>query len=123
MIRAYVPSRFAVCYQGLWRAIESPRILDGLPAPAAEALRSGRSDMTPGRSWVGRFGGGCSELTTGEAGVVAAALEDAGLRQDEFRMPYALVYYVRISGELRSEVSVRFEPILPHGEIGCSACG
>ena len=42
-IRAYVPSRFAVCYQGLWRPIETPQILAGLPARAAEALRAGMS--------------------------------------------------------------------------------
>ena len=122
-IRAYVPSRFAVCYQGLWRPIATPQILAGLPVPAAEGLRAGRSDVTPGRGWVDRFGGDCSELTTGEARAVAEALEDAGLRQDQFQTPYALVYYARISGALRSQVYIRFEPILPHGEIGCSACG
>jgi hypothetical protein len=62
-------------------------------------------------------------VTTREARVVARAFEDAGLRQDEFQTSYALVYYVRTSGALRSEVSIRFEPILPHGEMGCSACG
>jgi hypothetical protein len=122
-IRAYVPSRYAVCYQGLLRRIEPSRILKWLPESAAELLRSGASDVMPDERWLRGFSGDCSELTTEEARGVSRDLEDVGLRQDEFQRPYALTYYLQAPHSVSNEAVVRFEPILPHGEVGCSSCG
>ena len=122
-IRAYVPSRYAVCYQGLLRPIEPSRILSWLPASAAELMRSRASDVEPDERRFRRSRGRCSDLPTEEARAVAEALEEAGLRQDPFQSPYALTYYLRAPGPAWKEAVVRFEPILPHGEVGCSSCG
>jgi hypothetical protein len=47
-----------------------------------------------------------------------------GFGQDEeFQKVYGLTYYLTPRGAIRNETVVRFEPILPHGEVGCSACG
>jgi hypothetical protein len=122
-IRPYVPSRYAVCYMGLRRPIEPARILRWLPEPAAELLRAGVSDVRSDGGWLRGFGGGCSVLRTEDAREVAAALERAGFGQDEFQRWYGLVYYSEGRGPVRNEAVIRFEPILPHGKAGCSACG
>jgi hypothetical protein len=123
-IRGYMPSRYAVCYQGLQRPIDPSRILTWLPAPAADLLRAGRFDPTSLEGWLRGFGGGCSLVTTEDARVIAEAFERFGLGQDEqFQTMYALTYHVTPRGAIRNETVIRFEPILPHGEVGCSACG
>jgi hypothetical protein len=124
-IGAYVPSRYAVCYQGLLRPIEPSRILRWLPAPAAERLRAGISHVRSVGGWLRGFGGACSDLTTEEARSVSEALEGEGVvRQDEFQWAYGLTYYyyLKAYGPSRTVV-LRFEPILPHGEVACSGCG
>jgi hypothetical protein len=123
-IRAYVTSRYAVCYQGLLRPIEPSRILSRLPARAAGLLRAAGFDVRSVEGWVRGFGGGCSSLTTEDARAVAEVLEDAGLGQDEeFQTAYGLTYYLESPGGFPNEVVIRFEPILPHGEVGCTSCG
>ena len=123
-IRPYVAARYAVCYQALWRPVEPARILSRLPARAATLLRGAAFDPTVVDGWMRRFGGGCSRVTTGEARVVAGALAGAGFRQDEeFQTAYALTYYLAPRGAVRNEIAIRFEPILPHGEVACTSCG
>lgn len=123
-IRGYVASRYAVCYQGLQRPIRAARILAWLPSPSRELLRARRLDPTSVHGWLRGFGGGCSSVTTRDAYAIADALEDAGLNQDEqFQAAYALTYYLTPRGATDNETVIRFEPILPHGEVGCSSCG
>lgn len=121
-IRPYVPSRYAVCYEALWRAIPPSRIVAWLPRLAESLLRAGVADVRFAGGWLRGFGGTCSVLATAEARTVALALEDAGLRRDVFQQAYGLTYSFEARG-VRKQAVFRFEPILPHGEIGCSGCG
>ncbi|HLA93250.1 MAG TPA: hypothetical protein VJO36_06940 [Actinomycetota bacterium] len=120
-IRAYVPSRYEVCF-GPWPnasvgpADEPSRILTVLPAPAADLLRA--QDWTP--EGVSGSDQSCSDLTTDEARSFVEALSDAGIAPDprpDWRLEYRLAE-VEIGG-----VAIWFEPYLPHGEVTCSACG
>jgi hypothetical protein len=123
-IRAYVPSAYAVCYQGVLRPIAAARILTWLPAPASGRLRAADFEPTTVDGWIRGFGGGCSRVATEDARTIAAALEAAGSGQDEeFQQAYALAYYLTPRGVLDDEIVVRFEPILPHGAVGCTSCG
>ncbi|MGH2635343.1 MAG: hypothetical protein ACRDHU_04270 [Actinomycetota bacterium] len=123
-IRAYVPSRYAICYQGLLRPIERSEILAGLPAPAGRLLRGGNFDPSSVEGWRRGFGGGCSGVSTGDARRLARILEGAGYGQDrDFQKAYMLTYYLTSLRSIRKETVIRFEPILPHGEVGCTSCG
>lgn len=121
-IQAYVPSRYAVCYQALRQPIAPARIVTWLPRPAGRLLRTHDSRVRSAEGWLRGFGGACADLTTDEARTVAEALEDAGLAQDVFQEAYGLSYYFNDRG-VRNEAVIRFEPILPHGEVACSGCG
>ncbi|HEX6329860.1 MAG TPA: hypothetical protein VF129_01030 [Actinomycetota bacterium] len=122
-IRAYVPARYAACYLGLRRGVEPSRALSWLPERAAELLRATAFDGEIDERWLRGFDGACSRLTIGQARRVADWLEDGGVRQDEFRQMYGLTYYFHAPRSVASEAVLRFEPILPHGEIGCTSCG
>jgi hypothetical protein len=113
-IRAYVPSRYAVCFAGRLPPIEPSRLFTLLPESAQGLLRA--HDFAPG------VFGPCTDLTTEEARALREALDAAGLEQFEgIRIaPYVLTYRLKIPGPIRAIV---FEPYLPHGEITCSACG
>ena len=123
--RAYVPSRFAVCFGGWETAaqIEPSSISSLLPGPAWDLLR------TRDRTRIGPFFGAagashpiyeyCSDMTTAEARALAAALDDAGIeRTSGYRLSYLLG--ADANGDM---AQLYFEPYLPHGEITCSACG
>jgi hypothetical protein len=123
-IRAYVPSAYAVCYQGVLRPIPPARIPARLPSAAAGLLRAGYFDPDAVDGWIRGFGGGCSTVTTEDARAIVQSLEAGGFGQDEeFQKAYALAYYVTLPGATDDEIVVRFEPILPHGEVGCTSCG
>jgi hypothetical protein len=122
-IRAYVPSRYVVCYgNGEWppQPIERSRILTLLPAPAAELLRA-RDSREEGHTY-------CSDFTTEEARALAKALDDGGQQSgfgDE-RGPARtsrLEYRFEAPGPSRETIEIFFEPYLPHGEWTCSPCG
>jgi hypothetical protein len=112
-IRAYVPSRYAVCVIGV-PPIEPSRLLLLLPAAARGLLRA--REFAPGPF------GPCTDLTTEEARTLREVLNAAGLEQFEGTRvaPYALTYRLETPGPIRA---IQFEPYLPHGEITCSACG
>jgi hypothetical protein len=112
-IRAYVPSRYAVCFVGV-PPIEASRLLPLLPEPAQGLLRS--REFAPGAF------GPCTDLTTEEARTLREALNAGGLERFEgMRIaPFALTYRLKTPGPIRA---IQFEPYLPHGEIPCSACG
>jgi hypothetical protein len=117
-IRAYVPSRYAVCFAeaGSPLPIEPSYILPLLPEPAQVLLRAREFAPAP---WGGPP---CTDLTTEEARALDEALNAAGLKQFNDRRidPYVLAYRLEIPGPIRA---IMFEPYLPHGEFTCSACG
>ena len=130
-IRAYVPSRFSVCYEGMDDPLPASRILTSLPPAAEDLLRStGRTRVESGpsvdgegtRDWVQY----CSKLTTEEARALAEAFDDdPGFEKDPVVEAYGLSYETAIgpSGTFDPTVWVAFEPILPHGDWTCSPCG
>jgi hypothetical protein len=125
--RAYVPSRYAVCYGG-WppdEPIEPSRLLSLLPPAAREMLR-GRP-TTPQEGLFGSPGNfrvvidHCSDVTTDEARVLAEAFDDAGFEAHTPALRLAYRFEARRpSGEM---AQIYFEPYLPHGDFTCSTCG
>ncbi len=117
-IRAYVPSRYAVCLAEAGPAppLEPSSFLPLLPEPAQGMLRARKFAPPP---WGGFP---CTDLTTEEARALAEALNAAGLEQFKDRRvtPYVLAYRLEAPGRIRA---IMFEPYLPHGEITCSGCG
>jgi hypothetical protein len=126
-VRAYVPSRYAVCWahrpeqgpdQPTPPTLEPFHILTLLPAGASDVLRRGSS---PRR--------GCAVVLTEDARAVARALEAAGLEKrgggegpgsyNEF----GLGYRFKAPDERPGYVYISFEPTLPHGEWICTPCG
>ena len=123
-IRAYVASRYAVCWGGgPQQPIEPSRILTALPAPAEDLLRArGFDGYRPPHS-SREFA--CSDVTTEDARTLDKALAAAGLEREGGA--YSLGYRVT-DPMLPDEGPVRphiwFEPHLPHGEVlFCPACG
>ena len=135
-LRAYVPSRYAISYGGLFQTTERSRILSLLPARAGDLLRD--RDAVPRRR--GYDGGGftrnsltyyVSDVTTEEARALVKALDDAGLKRDG---DGGLGYSFEIAGTsvdpppplkgpVRHVVFIGFSPYFPHGETVCLACG
>jgi hypothetical protein len=111
-IRAYVPSRYAVCLAGRPQ-IEPSRFLPLVPEPARGLLRAREF---PPHEWSGH----CSDLTTEEARALREALDAAGLQQFKGAERYGLTYRLEVPGSLQV---IAFEPYLPHGEFTCSPCG
>lgn len=101
-IRAYVPSRMAVCAGPL--GFDAPGSL--LPDRAKELLPN--ADMHDG----------CYVVTLAKARAIADALEDAGLE----RVGPGEWQAYRIDKRRDTNV-IFFETILPHGESMCTTCG
>jgi hypothetical protein len=128
-IRAYVPSRYAVCWQHRPEqgpdnpppSIEPARIVPLLPTAVADLLR--RRGVVP---WNGIPSRACSVVPTGEARAVAHALDDAGLGEGVVGNGIdaslgGLTYRLKAPGGRPGHVYVWFEPTLPHGEwVGTS---
>jgi hypothetical protein len=115
-IRAYVPSRFVVCYMWPSPPRDPSRILPLLPEPVEDLLRSRdriRVDWNPPQY--------CSDVTTEEARSLAKALDDAGFEREQ--PPQWLAYRFKVPFSMRQPALIYFEPYLPHGEWTCSACG
>ena len=125
-IRAYVASKYAVCYSG-WppdQQLERSRILALLPAAVRDLLGGATLRQGPLFGEPGNFRPSyeyCSDLTTDEARAIAVALDDAGLERGGDA--YRLHYRIEAPGSRPGEASVDFEPYLPHGEIVCTVCG
>jgi hypothetical protein len=115
-IRAYVPSRYAICGNTVGLPEGVPRsewpttseIVDQLAGPVKALI------YADGRVISERDGGGgCYEVTTDEARAIVRALDDAGL-ESELRM---FLTYAFDTPELRWADGIAFVPILPH-EMG-----
>jgi hypothetical protein len=123
--RAYVASKYAVCYSG-WppdQQVEQSRLLALLPPPVRDPLGDAPLRQGPLFGEPGNFRPSyeyCADLTTDEARAVAVALDDAGLHEDGSSR---LNYRIEAPGSNPGEAHVWFEPYLPHGEITCSVCG
>jgi hypothetical protein len=105
-IRAWVPSKYAICYLGPRDYIEPSRVVGLLPAPA-QALLGGKE-----RTYHPDPGGPhpveCSEVTTEQARSLDEILGDAGFEgnaEDGYRL-------VLPDGD---RVQIGLQPILPHG--------
>jgi hypothetical protein len=109
--RAYVPSSYSICYMGKDEPLDKARILDLLPAAAADVLRP--LDTTRGEASGprGPHPFWCSVVTTEEARQVAQILNDAGaFAQSPEDQSFAF------SPPSHEVVDIGFAPILPDGE-------
>jgi hypothetical protein len=119
-IRAYVPSRFVVCYGSRESTkIARSRILVALPPLARDLLRGkdlkGSSFATdPSASWY------CSAVTTPNARILERAIDRAGNKR--VQKPWLLAFTLKVPHPMNS-VRIEFEPMFPDGGWLCSACG
>ena len=114
-IRAYVPSRYAICANlvdlpggvphSAWPT--TSEIVDQLPGPVKALV------YADGRV-IERADGGCYEVTTDEARAIVRALDEAGF---ESELPMSLIYVFH-TPELKWADGLSFLTILPHGEMG-----
>jgi hypothetical protein len=123
-VRAYVPSTFAVCWEGWPAKASDPQsepsdILSLLP-PAARDVLAGKETTRHTGKW-GVAGGPyyphvdeCATVTTAEARSLAQSLDDAGIERTD---PTAgLQYSLDIPGQIGEAALITFEPFLPDGE-------
>jgi hypothetical protein len=109
--RAYVPSRYSICYMGKDEPLDQARILDLLPAAAADVLRPLDTTRSEASGPRGPHPFWCSVVTTEEARHVAQILDDAGaFAQSPEGQSLAF------SPPSHEVVDIGFAPILPHGE-------
>lgn len=126
-MRPYVPTHYGACAKAgdpnapiderVWGTpgVPMPRLdLLALFPPTVADLLQGREVLPPLEDAED-----CLRLTTAEARVLDRALVDAGFDKND---TYVLEYWTPIPG--RAEVlSVRLEPVMPDGTVGCSSCG
>lgn len=107
--RAYVPSRYQVCYMGRTEPLGRPRILDLLPAPAQDLL----DPLDPTRGDVngplGPFSFWCSVVTTDEARELAEILENAEASLNSREGPS---FAFSPPGQ-SPDIDIGFDPVLP----------
>jgi hypothetical protein len=123
VIRAYVPSTYAVCYGGSPpdRPIEPSRLLTLLPPAAEDLLRA--KNRTQNEGLFGSPGNfhvvvsHCSDVTNEEAHMLAQVFDDAGFE------PFRWGYRFATPGQSEKNAQIYVEPYLPHGDVFCSACG
>jgi hypothetical protein len=131
VFRAYVPSRYAVCWQHRpelgpdvpTRAIRPSRVLALLPEAAVDLIR--RHGFAPRGSIPPSD---CAVVPTEEARAIAQALDNAGLEEGVVGNGIdaslgGLTYRFKAPGKRPGHIYVSFEPTLPHGEWVCTPCG
>lgn len=121
--RAYVSSKYSICYGG-WppdEPMERSRALAMFPEAVRDRLSSAGFREGPLFGSPGNFRPSheyCFDATTDKARSLVAVLDAAGLeRHGALRLNY------RLKGKGDEEATLYFEPYLPHGEFTCSACG
>ena len=125
-IRAYVPSRIAVCYSGGHRPVPQAAILDSLPAAAADLLRAKTATRVELPDPSGR--GVCSVVTTEEARPIVEALQLAWFEKRDVDTPFVMdIGLIRKATpgaeDAENAGSISFDPVLPNGDWPCSNCG
>ena len=124
--KAYVPSRYAICYRrgyepglnigllGTDQSLEPSRILRELPA-AAKDLLSGkdRTYVFPDSSLGSYDHAACSEVTTEDARALEKILRSAGAKRTPY--PALAETYSAPAPDPIGTLFISFEPILPHG--------
>jgi hypothetical protein len=123
-IRAYVASKYRVCYSG-WppdEPVEQSRIVSLFPASTRDLVGSATERQGPLFGSPGQFRPSheyCFDATTNEARALVAALDAAGLkRKGAVRLNYDI-----FDGAPDPMGALYLEPYLPHGEVTCSVCG
>jgi hypothetical protein len=129
-MRAYVPSRYAVCITTS-PPKNASQLLSMLPTRAAEVLRGkiqkrSEQDVVQARDGgrvvvLGRSVTYCSTLATQEAREVADPL--AGLDREPTVHGVVLAYRLAEPVKNLGPTTILFEPYFPHGQVTCSACG
>jgi hypothetical protein len=116
--KAYVPSRYEVCYNTAQPGIELSRVWASFPQPAEDLLRTWDRthnemvDMTGvvhGDAW-------CSDVATEEVRALARILEDAGTQENGQLLGTHMFGYVVRSKDPADGTYVRvvIAPLLPH---------
>jgi hypothetical protein len=106
-VRAYVPSRYSVCYMGKNEPLRRPRILHLLPPRAEDLLRAWDTTREEALS----FSFWCSVVTTEEARELDQILTDAGANMQG---PEGPSYAFTPPGGSLEVVDIGFEAVLPH---------
>jgi hypothetical protein len=119
--KAYVPSRFAVCY-GLRASGDTADISDAPAVPDASLFgRTAGGDRRLPADWP------CSVVTTQRAARIVQALRRARVLRDSTVGSRILAYVVDVrsprAGTPPHEARLFFEPLLPDDRWPCSACG
>ena len=119
-IRAYVPSRFAVCAGVV--VGDPPKPQQMRPARIVALLPEAAQNVLRGRDWNARGAGpGCFAVTTNEARSLAKALDGAGPAAARKGGAINLNYRFDAPGPSR-QVWISFDPFLPHGQLTYSEC-
>jgi hypothetical protein len=120
--RAYVPSALAISIISP-RRLDPSRVLSVLPQAAADLLRSNAISSLQGDPYASYDF--VAKLTADEARALSKSLDAAGLKKGPHQsQAYALSYSGKVPEYGGPRVFIiSFEPILPHGEFTCSACG
>ena len=136
-VRAYVPSRFAVCAQ----VVDIPDLdkpAQGRPVPMGPArivalLPEAAQNVLRGRDWSGGgypprgptstgFYPYCFAVTTNGARSLAKALDGAGPATAR-KGGFINLHYIFDAPSPSRQVGISFSPFLPHGETTCLGCG
>ena len=134
LIKAYVPSRYAVC-PGYWPwnlgSLEPASILGHLPVPAQALLRGHEQTYDASAGTRGNLpppftSVECFEVTTEKARALDGIFRDAGIERidelDSSTPSQWVVYKVRATAALRQSF-ISMMPLLPHEEWGFSGSG
>lgn len=124
--RAYVASRYAICYRrgyepglnigllGFDQSLEPSRVLGELPASAQDLLSGKDETYVVPASPLGSFEhAACSEVTTEDARAVEKSLRSAGAKRTPY--PALAATYSAPAPNPIGTLFISFEPILPHG--------
>ena len=126
-LRPYVPTHYGACA----KAGDPNAPIDerewgtpGVPTPRQELLAlfpPTVADLLQGREVLPPLEDAedCLSLTTAEARALDRALVAAGFDKND---TYVLEYWTPIPGSAEV-LSVRLEPVMPDGTVGCSSCG